>query len=292
MAADLEFDTDVRRRIYEYVEQHGAVPYGEVRDAVRVEDDGSASKPTRSGAAPTVPLTPQAFADHVEALLDAGHLREEDGKLRVGVEAAPEPFELDDGTPATVRLAREADREGVLSVMDEVAAEGTSIVAETIAEVLDDDPLFRRSRHHSRVCFVATVGEAREEDETEAEVRAGDEGETEDQAPASEDTADADHGERGGEVLEHLVRTLKQVNDAGSTILLTIDPRHFEGVDNSPLTTGADIRLECIKERVGGDVNRYIVPKKFARASGPVGDVIAFRVEPGAGFIVEIKAVA
>jgi len=99
-------------------------------------------------------------------------------------------------------------------------------------------------------------------------------------------------GERGGEVLEHLVRTLKQVNDAGSTILLTIDPRHFDGVDNSPLTTGADIRLECIKERVGGDVNRYIVPKKFARASGPVGDVIAFRVEPGAGFIVEIKAVA
>lgn len=99
-------------------------------------------------------------------------------------------------------------------------------------------------------------------------------------------------GQRGVEVLEHLVRTLKQINETGTTILLTIDPQHFDGVDTSPLTTGADIRLDCIKERVGGDINRFIVPDKFARAAGPVGDVIAFRVEPGAGFIVEIKAVA
>lgn len=99
-------------------------------------------------------------------------------------------------------------------------------------------------------------------------------------------------GERGARVLDHLVRTFKQVNETGSTILLTLDPQHLEGVDTSPLTAGADIRLECVKERVGGDVNRFIVPKKFARATGPVGDVIAFRVEPGAGLIIEIKAVA
>ncbi len=99
-------------------------------------------------------------------------------------------------------------------------------------------------------------------------------------------------GERGVRVLDHLVRTLKQVNQAGTTILLTLDPRHLEGTDTSPLTAGADIRLECVKERVGGSVDRFIVPKKFARAGGPIGDVIAFRVEPGAGFIVEIKAIA
>lgn len=99
-------------------------------------------------------------------------------------------------------------------------------------------------------------------------------------------------GERGARVLEHLVRTLKQVNATGSTIILTAQRRHLEGIDSSPLTTGADIRLECVKERVGDSVDRFIVPKKFARATGPVGDVIAFRVEPGAGFIVEIKAIA
>lgn len=101
-----------------------------------------------------------------------------------------------------------------------------------------------------------------------------------------------EHGKRGTRVLEHLVRTLKQVNATGTTLLLTIDPRHLEGVDSSSLTGAADIRLECVKERVGGQVDRYIVPKKFARANGTVGDVIPFRVEPGAGFIVEIKAVA
>lgn len=99
-------------------------------------------------------------------------------------------------------------------------------------------------------------------------------------------------GRRGTRVLEHLVRTLKQINATGTTLLLTIDPRHLEGVDSSPLTSAADIRLECVKERVGGQVDRFIVPKKFARAAGAVGDVIPFRVEPGAGFIVEIKAVA
>jgi hypothetical protein len=49
-------------------------------------------------------------------------------------------------------------------------------------------------------------------------------------------------GDRGSEVLEHLVRTLKQVNEAGTTILLTIHPVHMDGIDTSPLTAGADIR--------------------------------------------------
>ncbi len=99
-------------------------------------------------------------------------------------------------------------------------------------------------------------------------------------------------GERGARVLDHLVRTLKQANETGTTILLTIDPKHLEGIDTTPLTAGADIRLECIKERHGGSVDRFIVPRKFARAGGPIGDVVAFRVEPGAGLIVEIKAIA
>lgn len=103
--------------------------------------------------------------------------------------------------------------------------------------------------------------------------------------------AHLDPGARGERVLEHLVRTLKHVNAAGTTLALTIDPDHFEGLDTSALVTAADVRLECCMERVGGTVNRFVVTKKFARASGTVGDIIPFRVEPGAGVIVEIKAV-
>lgn len=98
--------------------------------------------------------------------------------------------------------------------------------------------------------------------------------------------------DRGERVLEHLVRRLKQINATGTTLLLTIDPEHLEGVDASPMTGAADVRLECVKERHGSQVDRFIVPKKFARAAGQIGDVIPFRVEPGAGFIVEIKAIA
>lgn len=98
--------------------------------------------------------------------------------------------------------------------------------------------------------------------------------------------------DRGDRVLEHVMRTLKKINAAGTTLILTIDPAHLEGIDTTVLTSAADIRLQCLIERKGGQVDRFVVTKKFARAFGMVGDVIPFRVEAGAGFIVEIKAVS
>lgn len=165
MTADLEFDSDVRRRIYEYVEQHGAVDPEAIRDAVRVEPDRGGSKPPRSAVEATARLSREELFEHLRALADAGHLKEEDGELHVAMEAAPETVELDDGTPVTVRLAREDDSEGVRSVMGEIVAERTSIVAETLAEALDDEPVLRRTRRRSRVVFVATVGEADDDEE-------------------------------------------------------------------------------------------------------------------------------
>jgi ribosomal protein S18 acetylase RimI-like enzyme len=159
MPGDLEFEEDVRRRIYEYVERNGVVKPEAVRDAVRVDADGASSKPSRSGAA-TVRLSPSEFAAHVAALTEAGYLREDDGRLRLAVEASAERFELDDGTQVTVRLAREADSDGVQAVMQAVADERTSIVAESVAEALYDEPVLRHTRRRSRVVFVATIGEA------------------------------------------------------------------------------------------------------------------------------------
>lgn len=99
-------------------------------------------------------------------------------------------------------------------------------------------------------------------------------------------------GVGGPRILEHLIRALKQVTALGTTLILTLDPDHLVGVDTSPLMGAADIRLQATLERVGGQVNRFITVRKFARAGGIVGDLVPFRVEPGAGFIVEIKAVA
>jgi ribosomal protein S18 acetylase RimI-like enzyme len=170
MPGDLEFDSDVRRRIYEYVEGRGAAEPEEVRDAVRVDADGGGSKPARSGAAASVRMSPNEFAAHVAALTEAGHLHEDGGTLRVAVEATSERFELDDGTPVTVRLAREPDSDGVRAVMREVAGEHTSIVAESVAEALDDEPVLRRTSRRSRVFFVAAVGEGAEDPDGAGEV--------------------------------------------------------------------------------------------------------------------------
>lgn len=100
---------------------------------------------------------------------------------------------------------------------------------------------------------------------------------------------------RGGDpdaLMEDLVRQLKQINAVGTTLVLTIDPDHLEGADVNELAGAADVRLECDVEQVGNNLERSIIVRKFARAEATVGDVIRFRVEPGAGFIVEIKAVA
>lgn len=93
-------------------------------------------------------------------------------------------------------------------------------------------------------------------------------------------------------ILQYLITVLKKINASDTTLLLTLDPDHLASIDLSPLVGAAEIRIECSVERMGDKVDRFLVTRKFARAQGIVGDVVPFRVEPGAGFIVEIKEVA
>ncbi|PSP80297.1 GNAT family N-acetyltransferase, partial [Halobacteriales archaeon QS_1_68_20] len=158
--ADPEFDSDVRRRIYEYVERNGASTPDEVLDAVRVEADSPGSKPARSGRTTRVRMNPRTFASHLSSLVNDGYVVEDDGKLRVGVESEAETVELDDGETATIRLARESDGDDVADVIREVTSERTYVVAESVAEALDDEPVVRHTNRRSRVVFVATLGEA------------------------------------------------------------------------------------------------------------------------------------
>ncbi len=99
-------------------------------------------------------------------------------------------------------------------------------------------------------------------------------------------------GPRGEDVLEHTVRNIKRINSLGTTLVLTLNPEDLQGIDTTLLKSSADVFLECTAERLGGSMNRFVQVRKFARASNAVGDLIPFRVEPGAGFIVEIRSVA
>lgn len=165
---DPEFDSDLRGRIYEYVERNGAVPAEEVHAEVLVDDDPD-SKPARSGQRTRVRMDPATFASHLASLLNGGYLVEDDGVLRVGVRSDEEVLTLDDETPVTIRLAREADCEDLIDAVRSVAGERTHIVAETAAEALDDEPVIRYDGRHSRVFFVATLGAEGSEDGNEDE---------------------------------------------------------------------------------------------------------------------------
>lgn len=157
---EMNFGDARRRQIYEYVEQHGAVPPSEVRREVRVTPE-SASKPTRSGTAEMVPIPAEEFRHHVSILKRDGYLVERDGRLEVGIQAGSESVEVEaDGVTAVVRLAQQQDLTGIVGVIEQVAAEGHHVVAKRLAEeVTRTDVLLRHNESRTRTFFVATVDE-------------------------------------------------------------------------------------------------------------------------------------
>jgi ribosomal protein S18 acetylase RimI-like enzyme len=162
MSEFAEFDDARQRRIYEYVERRGAVEPETVRKSVLVHPE-SGSKPARSGGAvePSVSMSAEEFDAHLSALESEGYLEEVEGKLRVALpledNATTVPLEDED---ATVRPARQEDIDGIVGVVETVAAAEEYVVAARLArEVSRDDVLLRRNERQDRVFFVATVDE-------------------------------------------------------------------------------------------------------------------------------------
>lgn len=136
------FDTKDRERIYEHVEQNGAVTPEELydRDIVRVD--------------------PQRCRQLVAIMKRDGYLVEEDGLLRVSLEIGNDTEEEYEGQDYdfTIRKARQEDFSGVIGVIRQVASEGTYLEAESVAEQLDhENALIRHNEVTSRVFFVATI---------------------------------------------------------------------------------------------------------------------------------------
>ncbi|PSP22779.1 GNAT family N-acetyltransferase [Halobacteriales archaeon QH_10_65_19] len=162
MEGSQQFDHTRRRRIYEYVEQNGAVTPDTVRRNVLVQSE-SDSKPARSGSGldPSRPMAAEEFDHHVSILKRDGLLEERDGRLRVGVatDAGATTVTLN-GMEATVRPARQEDLTGIVGVIETIAAVDTYVVASRLAEEINrEGVLLRDNESESRVFFVATVND-------------------------------------------------------------------------------------------------------------------------------------
>lgn len=131
-----------REAIYEYVDRAGRV------DAERVQKD--------------MGFDPTAFGHHVTILKRDGLLTEKNGMLETVYEG---DFDTDSATTFSegdvsfsIRPARQADLSGLVGVIREAVSDGRDVVAENIADILDNEQvLFRNDDVQSRVFFVATV---------------------------------------------------------------------------------------------------------------------------------------
>jgi len=89
-----------------------------------------------------------------------------------------------------------------------------------------------------------------------------------------------------------LVSFLKKISGMGKIVVLTIDPVDLDPDVVSLLRSSADIFMSLKSRTVAGEVKRSINVNKFTGATGFVGGVIGFRIEPKAGLVIEIASVA
>jgi ribosomal protein S18 acetylase RimI-like enzyme len=133
------FDHRDRTDIYEYVERHGSVPAVEVREALGFDE--------------------RRFGHQVAILRRDGVVETVGDELRIAIDedAAAEEF-TDEECSFTIRPARQSDLSGLVGVIRRVVEDGTDVVAESVADLVDhEEVLLRHNELESRMFFVATV---------------------------------------------------------------------------------------------------------------------------------------
>jgi ribosomal protein S18 acetylase RimI-like enzyme len=139
VADELEFGHDDRERIYEYVESHGAVDPEAAREELRIDPGG--------------------FRHHLAILRRDGLLEQDEGRLRVVLDAGEAEEHRAAEFEFSIRPARQEDLAGIVGAIRQVAGEGGYIEAESVAQAVDhDEALLRHNEIESRMFFVATVG--------------------------------------------------------------------------------------------------------------------------------------
>lgn len=84
----------------------------------------------------------------------------------------------------------------------------------------------------------------------------------------------------------------KKIVGKNRTIILTIDPQELSHDIMGPFRSVADILLELKTDVVEGSMEHIMYVTRYTHATGPVSTAVGFRIEPRAGFIVDITTVA
>ena len=83
----------------------------------------------------------------------------------------------------------------------------------------------------------------------------------------------------------------KKITGRNRTIILTMDPSELPKDVFGPFRSVADILIELRSELVEGTVEHILYVTRYSHAAGPVSTAVGFRIEPRAGFIVDITSV-
>ncbi|ADB59375.1 GCN5-related N-acetyltransferase [Haloterrigena turkmenica DSM 5511] len=133
-----DFETDVQREVYDFVEQNGAVERQQLKAAFSFDAD--------------------ELEETLSTLEDDGFVETEDGLVRLSIDIGEEKTHTTDDLEYTIRPAEQSDLRGIVGVMRQVAEENDYLVAETIVDLLDhEEVVFRHNDITSRIFFVATV---------------------------------------------------------------------------------------------------------------------------------------
>ena len=84
----------------------------------------------------------------------------------------------------------------------------------------------------------------------------------------------------------------QKICSKGKTLLLTLDPDEVNEDVMTPYKSAADIYLQLTRKTIGGETERLINVRRFTSAKGRMQDVIKFRIEPNAGFVVDITQIS
>lgn len=89
-----------------------------------------------------------------------------------------------------------------------------------------------------------------------------------------------------------VISFFKKLAGKSKMILISIDPNDFVESIASPFRSISDIYIKLKLGLEEGSLTHTMYINRFCSAIGRVGNTIGFRIEPGAGFIVDITTVA
>lgn len=88
------------------------------------------------------------------------------------------------------------------------------------------------------------------------------------------------------------VSFIKKMNAKGKTVILTADPSEMGESRVTPFKSAADIFMQINLRMIEGDLNRTVTVNRYLKAKDYVSSMVAFRIEPNIGIIVDITTVA